>query len=146
MAKFLDEDEQLILVGLSKKQLKNLPENIVGIERTENLNELVELYCFADVFVNPTYADTFPTTNLEALATGTPVITYNTGGSVEAVSESTGYVIEPGDIKGLLNAGRKIKLKGSKTYSPACRQRAVKNFDKFDRYEEYIHLYSSLMA
>ena len=81
----IDRGYAIVLVGLSEKQIKSLPEGIVGIRRTESVNQLAELYSLADVFVNPTYVDNFPTTNIEALACGTPVVTYNTGGSPEAV-------------------------------------------------------------
>ena len=90
---------KIILVGLTQKQIKELPDTIIGIERTQNVQELVGIYTRANVFFNPTYEDNFPTTNLEAIACGTPVITYNTGGSPEAISEETGVVCEKGDLK-----------------------------------------------
>lgn len=89
----LPEDYEILLIGLSKDQISALPKGITGIRRTENIEELVRYYNKADVFVNPTLEDNFPTTNLEALACGTPVITYNTGGSPEAVDKNTGFII-----------------------------------------------------
>ena len=80
----LPQDYQIVLVGLSKKQITRLQKNIIGIERTNNPQELAMLYSIAEVFVNPTLEDNYPTTNLEAIACGTPVITYNTGGSPES--------------------------------------------------------------
>lgn len=74
-----------MLVGLTEKQKANLPGGIIGITRTNSVEELAEIYTAADVFVNLTLEDTFPTTNLEALACGTPVITFNTGGSPECI-------------------------------------------------------------
>ena len=79
------QDIQFVVVGLTERQIKEMPQNIKGIKRTENQRELVALYTIADVFFNPTYEDNFPTTNLEALACGTPVITYDTGGSPEEI-------------------------------------------------------------
>ena len=100
LEKMLDRTKyKIILVGLTQKQIKELPDTIIGIERTENVQELVGIYTRANVFFNPTYEDNFPTTNLEAIACGTPVITYNTGGSPEAVSKKTGVVCEKGDLK-----------------------------------------------
>ena len=90
---------KIVLVGLTQKQIKELPDSIVGIERTQNVQELVGIYTRANVFFNPTYEDNFPTTNLEAIACGTPVITYNTGGSPETISEKTGVIFEKGDLK-----------------------------------------------
>ena len=69
------QDIQFVVVGLTERQIKEMPQNIKGIKRTENQRELAALYTIADVFFNPTYEDNFPTTNLEALACGTPVIT-----------------------------------------------------------------------
>lgn len=72
----------VVLVGLQSSQMKMLQSddykncNIVPICRTQNQHELAMIYSLADVLVNPTYADMFPTINLEALSCGTPVITY----------------------------------------------------------------------
>ena len=79
----LSDEFAIVMVGLKPKQIEKLPEGIIGIARTESQQELAEYYSMADVFVNLTYLDTFPTVNLEALACGTPVITYRTGGSPE---------------------------------------------------------------
>ena len=101
ISKMLPTQYQVVLVGLSRKQVRYLPKAIVGIERTNSVNELVELYTAADVYVNPTYEDNYPTTNLEAIACGTPVITYNTGGSGESAS-LYGAVVEKGQINKLV--------------------------------------------
>ena len=138
-----DEDFEIIMVGLSANQMKKLPAGIRGIQRTQNVNELAKLYSDSDVLINPTYADTFPTVNLEALACGTPVITYRTGGSPEAVDEKTGFVVEQGDVDALADAIRLIKE--SPLSSEACRKRAEEHFEKDKCFEEYIELYESLL-
>lgn len=84
LSKKLSNDYVIILVGLSEEQMKGLPQNILGIERTDSVQELAALYTLADVFINPTLEDNYPTTNIEAIACGTPVITYDTGGSAES--------------------------------------------------------------
>lgn len=101
LADMLDENFAIVLVGLSKQQLENIPNNIIGIERTNGQKELAEIYTTADVFVNPTYEDTYPTVNLEAQACGTPVITYRTGGSPESVPKEN--VVDVGDILAVRN-------------------------------------------
>ena len=98
----------IVLVGLSKKQIKSLPDGIIGIKQTNSLKELVELYSAADVYVNPTYEDNYPTTNLESIACGTPVISYDTGGSGESAN-MYGYTVSKGDIDGLLDCIYKTK-------------------------------------
>ena len=102
LSKKLNDDYKIVLVGLNKKQLKNLPKNIIGLERTKNQKELVEIYTVADVFVNMTYEDNYPTVNLEAKACGTPILTYNTGGSPESAGD-TAVVVETGDINAVCN-------------------------------------------
>lgn len=139
----LSDEYKIILVGLNKKQIESLPENIIGIERTESVHELAELYSMADVFVNPTYSDNFPTTNIEALACGTPVITYKTGGSPEAIDEMTGVVVEQGNINKLKEAIESV-AKDKAMYTGKCRERAVNLYNKQDRFNDYINLFNSL--
>lgn len=141
LSKLLNSDYQIVLVGLTKKQIEQLPENILGIERTESVEALAEIYASSDVFINPTYEDNFPTTNLESLACGTPVITYNTGGSPEAIDEYTGIVVEQGNINKLIEAIKQIQQYGKQYYSEACVCRANRLYKKEDRYREYLELY-----
>lgn len=145
MSETLDSQYQIVLVGLSNEQIKTLPNNIIGIARTESVNELAELYAAADVFVNPTYEDNFPTTNLEALACGTPVITYNTGGSPEAVDSDTGIVVEKGNLDALISAISEVNQKGKSYYTNTCRNRALQLYRKEDRFEDYLELYEEVM-
>lgn len=139
----LDDSYEIIIVGLNKSQKENLPNGIIGIERTNNVQELVELYSSSNVLINPTYADTFPTVNLEALACGTPVITYRTGGSPEAVDSKTGIVVEQGDVEALASAIR--KMKENPLSSNDCRAKAVSEFDKNICFEKYIQLYNDII-
>ena len=94
--------------------------------------------------MNPTWQDNYPTVNLEAIACGTPVVTYRTGGSIEAVTEETGFVVEQGDVKGLLAAVREIASKGKEQYTAKCRAHALKNFRKEERYADYLKLYENI--
>lgn len=98
----LDQQYAICMVGLNERQIKSLPEGIIGIRRTQSIEELAQYYSAADVFLNLTYEDTFPTTNIEALACGTPVITYRTGGSIESIDESCGTYVERGDIQSIV--------------------------------------------
>lgn len=146
LAQGLREDKQIILVGLSSAQKLKLPSSIIGIERTENVNKLADLYSLADVFVNPTFEETFGLTNIEALACGTPVVTYNSGGSPETVTEETGIVVEKENIPELLNAIQIIQSNGKLFYAEKCRERAVNVFNKDDRFKDYIQLYKTLLT
>lgn len=145
ISQYLENDCVIILIGLTDKQIKSLPNNIIGIKKTYNINELANYYSISNVFVNPTYEDNFPTTNLEALACGTPVITYKTGGSPEAINDSTGIVVDKGNIEGLINAINTIKTNKKEFYSKECVQRANKLFNKENKFLEYIDLYEFLL-
>lgn len=101
LAEMLDDRYAIVLVGLSEKQIKNLPKSIKGIQRTNSPQELAAIYTAADVFVNPTYEDNYPTVNLEAQACGTPVITYDTGGCRETIHTDSAKVVEAGNVEGL---------------------------------------------
>ena len=145
LASLLDASYQIILIGLTNKQIQGLPENIMGIQRTESITELANYYSMADVYVNPTTKDNFPTTNIEALASGTPVITYNTGGSPESIDTNTGVIVEKGDIKGVWNAIQRFALEPQDHYTKVCRTRAEQLYHKEDRYLDYLKLYERLI-
>lgn len=134
---------QIVMVGVSGEQQKELPKNIISVPRTSNQQELAEYYNVADVFVNPTYSDNFPTTNIEALACGTPVITYSTGGSPEAIDENTGFVVERGNIEEIVKTIYNLQKRALPAIK--CRQRAEELFDKNKCFEKYIELYDSLI-
>lgn len=140
------ERYDITLVGLTSEQIAALPRGIQGRTRTNSIDELVNLYNEADIFINPTYADTFPTTNLEAMACGTPVITYRTGGSPESISPDTGVVVEQGSIDGIVRAIDEFAHQSRRYYSEVCRRRAVEHYDKNICFERYITLYNELLT
>ncbi len=137
-----DIDTQLIIVGLDERHKQQVPKNITIIPRTNNLEELAELYTMADVYINPTLDDNFPTTNIEALACGTPVITFDTGGSPEIIDEKCGIVVEKGNVNGILDAIQRIK-EGA-IQSTDCINRAHL-YNKEAKYQEYLTLYKEII-
>ncbi|MBW3110296.1 glycosyltransferase [Bacillus sp. MCCB 382] len=143
MSNTLSNDEKIVLVGLDESQINNLPNNIIGIKRTNSTKELAEIYSTADVFVNPTLEDNFPTTNIESLACGTPVITFETGGSGEIVDTNTGFIIPKGDTSSLWNAILKIKDTGKKKFSKMCVERSHQYYNKEINFNKYINLYNN---
>lgn len=145
LSKILSDEYRIVMVGLTAKQLTMIPQNIIGIMRTDNLAQLASLYATADVYINPTWEDNFPTTNIEALSCGTPVITYRTGGSVEAVTSETGAVVEQGDINALKSEIERICSLDRNILKTKCREHAVANFEMRDRYKEYIDLYDTIL-
>lgn len=145
LSKKLDSGYRVILVGLSKKQIRDLPKNIIGIERTENIYRLVELYSMAGVVLNISYEETFGMTTVEGFACGTPSIVYNATASPELINDKTGFIINKGDIDGLVCAIGQIKSRGKEFYSLNCRQRAERLYNKDDRFNNYIELYKSIL-
>lgn len=133
----LSENEKIVLVGIDDNQLATLPKSIIGIKRTNSIEELAELYSVADVFVNPTYEDNYPTTNLEAISCGTPVVTYITGGSPESVFEGNGFSVPQGDVKGIYDAIKKVD---------GCKTPTKELFDASKRYKEYVDLYKEILG
>ncbi len=136
LSTLLNENEKLVVVGLTEEQVSELPDGIIGLKRTENAKQLAEIYTAADVFLNPTYEDNYPTTNLESICCGTPVVTYNTGGSPESLAGGRGITVAVGDTKALYEAAQ--KLVGVKTDN-------TDEFDAQNKYLEYNGLYKELL-
>ena len=141
LREMLDAQYAICLIGLTDKQIRKLPDGIIGITRTSDIEELAQYYSAADVFLNLTYEDTFPTTNIEALACGTPVLTYRTGGSPEILTDACGITVEKGDLQEVVNVLRGMKDKD--VYKTACLNRAAE-LEKGMCYEKYIELYKTL--
>ena len=140
-------DEKLVLVGRATDEQKaRIPANVTLIERTENIGKLAELYASSDVFLNPTWQDNYPTVNLESIACGTPVVTYRTGGSTEAVADGNGFVVEQGDVDALLEKAREAASMNKAQTVSRLREYAIGHFRKEDCYKKYIELYEDLTA
>lgn len=138
LSKILTDEYKIVLVGTDEKVDKLLNDNILSIHRTQNQTELAEIYTCADLFVNPTREDNFPTVNLEALACGTPVLTFRTGGSPESLDEKCGSVVDKNDFAALL--AEIYRIKEEPFDSSNCIDTA-KQYDKDDKFAEYIKLY-----
>lgn len=134
----LDDNFKIILVGVNKKQKSMLPKNVIGITRTNNVKELAEIYTVADVFVNPTLEEVMGLTNVEALACGIPVITFDSGGSVECIDESSGKIVTKGDIDKLIKYINEIK---NMNISKECCINRANLFNKWEKYNKYINMY-----
>lgn len=140
LAKRLDAYFQIVLVGTDENVDRQLPANIISIHRTHNQKELAEIYTAADLFVNPTREENYPTVNMESIACGTPVLTFNTGGSPEIPNDMCGCVVDCDDIDAMEREIRRIAEKNLFS-EEACLERS-KMFDMNDRFEEYTILYS----
>lgn len=140
LAKKLDSKYKIVLVGTNDEVDKLLRSNIISIHRTNNQKELAEIYSAADLFVNPTREENFPTVNIESLACGTPVLTFDTGGSPEIIDSNSGCVIPCDDIESMCEKIYQIaKLNQFSSYS--CIDRA-KHYDMNDKFLEYLRVYA----
>lgn len=142
--KRLPKEYTIVLVGTDERVDKLLPAGIVSIHRTQNQQELAEIYSYADVFVNPTREENFPTVNIESLACGTPVITFNTGGSPEIIDKTCGSVVEYDNIDALEK--EIIYVCTTKPYSKESCIKKAKDFDERERFKEYLNLYETIIA
>lgn len=139
LADLLGENYKIILVGgMTNTQEKELPESILHIQRTQDVNEMVELYNTADIYLNLTYCDTYPTVNLEAASCGTPVITYAVGGSTESAEMFGGISVRRGDVEAVAHAVRESER--LKVVIPADY-----DLDKKRAIKEYIGLYRGVL-
>ncbi|WFB91441.1 glycosyltransferase [Streptococcus parasuis] len=145
LSQALKPDEVIVLVGVSEKQKENLPQNIIGITRTTNVKELAEIYSAADLFVNLTLEDNFPTVNLEALACGTKVLTYDTGGSSETIDMTTGIILSEKSVLTVLEEIRNIKINSCiDTIDIKCVELAHRFFSSKIAYKRVLDIYASI--
>lgn len=144
LSEMLLDNYQIVLVGNIRNDIKEklTSKNIICVGRTSSIEEMIAWYQEADVFCNPTLADNFPTTNIESLASGTPIVTFRTGGSPEAIDEHTGIIVEKGDIQALCDAVIKVAENRNYYTSEKCIIRS-KSFSK-EQYQHYVKLYHEI--
>lgn len=143
LSRILNKDYQIVLVGVDETVKDDIPSNIVTVPRTDSAQELAGIYSSATVFVNPTREDNYPTVNLESIACGTPVVTFDVGGSAETVIDKlNGVVVKHGDLDAMVDAIIAI-----------CEQKCIKRedclstsgkFDKQEKFKEYVRLFGEL--
>ena len=138
----LDDSFRIVLVGTNSEIDQVISKKIISIHKTDSQKDLADIYSSANIFINPTREDTYPTVNMEALACGTPVITFDTGGSPEIIDDSCGVVVPVDDINKLIK--EIIFMIDSHEYSrEACIKKSLE-FNEDDRYLEYLNLYKKI--
>ena len=143
LSKDLPSNYQIVMVGTDKRIDKDLPSKIISIHRTQNQNELADIYSSADIFLNPTREDNYPTVNMESLACGTPVLTFDVGGSSEIIDETCGSAVRCDDYGTLLS--EIVRICETKCFSLNSCLLKAKEFDKKTRLSKYIELYKELL-
>lgn len=144
LSEHLPSSFRIVLVGNMAENVKQkLSERIICFPKTETKEQLIALYQSADIFINPTLADNFPTVNIEALGSGLPVVTFNTGGSAECLDEGCGLSVEKGDDAAMLSAIIEVASHPERFGREACIRRA-KDFS-VDQYKKYAELFNALV-
>lgn len=140
LARILGSEYQVNVLGLREHRKRNWPPNLISLPYVSDQKKLAEIYSKSDVFVNPTLEDNFPTVNLEALACGTPVITFDTGGSPESITTQCGAVVPQGDVTMM---AQEVKQWCQCDCAGKCCEQAEK-YESNKRYGEYIELYKQM--
>lgn len=130
-----------ILVGVDDLT-RIYPKNVFVFARTSDQSELAEFYSVADLFLICSKRENFPTTCLEALACGTPVIGFDGGGAHETAPPPYGKFVEYGNLDKLERIIRDhcAKLDMLADYE-LCRAFAVRSYAKEVMAENYFKLY-----
>lgn len=145
LSDILDEEYQLVLVGMRPKQIEALPNGIIGLTRTKNQQELMWLYNLASIVVSMSKAETFGLTIAEGMACGTPGVVYDNTAHPELISEDTGLVVKTGDVTAFKEAIIQVCSNEKSTYTEACRKRAEERFDKEKCFTKYLDLYKEVL-
>lgn len=143
LSKLLDDSYHLVMIGVDEKLKRTLPSNILALERTKNLEELIQWYSATDVYFNSSIEETMGMTTGEAISCGIPVVTYDSTAVPESVGEGCGYVVPAGNVQAVKEAIEEIE---------ADRERYVKNcltykehFAERLAYESYSRIYQSML-
>lgn len=141
LSQVLPSDYQILLVGLSNKQIKSLPKNIIGIQRTENQEELAMIYSLSYFFMNPSLEESFSLVTVEAIACGTPVIVLDTSAVKELVCEDNGIILSRHESVDYMHAIKQLEKK------QLSRETVMQTAGKYDREvfaEKVIELYNQI--
>lgn len=145
ISKLLNKNEIIVLVGLPKNEIKKLPSNIVGVERTDNQEQLASLYTRANVICSFSSAETFGLTIIEGFACGTPAVVFDNTAPPKLITPKTGIVVPDKDYKAAYQAIQEIKKKGKAYYSKSCVQLVKEKYEKEKCFSQYIQLYDELL-
>ncbi|HCV55372.1 MAG TPA: glycosyl transferase [Erysipelotrichaceae bacterium] len=143
LSQSLPDDYRLVLVGVPENHQKDFPANVIVRPRTTSKQEMAAYYAAADVFVNPTHEDNFPTVNLEALSCGTPVVTFDAGGAGEMVTDTIGRKVPVGDDETLRNNVIEMAEKKAEI-SKLCRRHVLEHYTQQIFCDSYLRLYHDI--
>lgn len=141
LSRLLSNTERLIIIGQTKRKL---PENIIHINHVNDKKQLANLYKSADVFINPTLKDNFPTVNIEALASGLPIIAFDTGGNSEIISSyNIGKIVYEKNLTSLYQAIKEVtKFKDNRDID----KEKMVEFNRKSMTKRYVQLYEKTIS
>ena len=140
----LDDTYCVVLIGVNEQQKRQLPSNCITISHIADKHEMAEIYSSADIYVNLAHQESFGLTLIEAMACGTPCISYNNTAIPETTTPDSCIVVDDGDIRSVVTA---IKTQGRRMKDERgdlCRQHVMTHFNEEDKIDEYMKLYSRL--
>lgn len=143
--RFREKNVRFILIGV-EDTAENFDENVIALGRTTNQVELAEYYSMADVFLICSKRENFPTTCLEALCCGTPVVGFNEGGTKETAPKGYGIFVENGDIDEI-TIEISLILEGKKDINTKneCAIFGKEYYSKEIMAKNYINLYNEIL-
>lgn len=145
----LPENWTIVMVGLKKEQIETLPANVLGIERTKNVEELAQIYSEADLYFNASVEETFGLTTVEAIFCGTPAVVYNSTAVPECVQpdgeNATGYIVEKGDIDAVADIIQELETGERRWLGKTEKLERNKAFFKEEACRAYYELYQTIM-
>lgn len=145
LADMLSAEEHIVLIGLTDKIIRNMPQSIIGLKRTDNVKELAKLYSIADVVLSLSYMETFGLTIVEANACGTPVVVYDNTAQPELISEENGIVVKTGDVDAVYKAIKMIFAKNRDDWRKPCRDSVVNRYSENVTYQKYLDLFEEVI-
>lgn len=147
LSEMLPDDYRIVLVGLTKEQISQLPSNMTGIERTDSQLELAQLYSSAEIVLSLSSFETFGLTIAEGMACGTPAVVYGNAALPELITPITGRIVTSGDLQELYSTVLEmVKINFKSLHTADCRRRAEECFDKNKSCESCILLYNRILS
>lgn len=144
----LQKDSVLLLFGHSSREfLRQVPMPVISLGFLQHDRLKAIAFSAADLFVNPTRAESFGLVVLESMACGTPVVAFSVGGVPELVRPGiTGYLAKPGEPGDLCQGVVKLleDKAGLASMAQRCRQIAVSEYSLGQQVRGYMDLYRQL--
>ncbi len=110
-----------------------------------NPNILSCIYSACDCFVNPSLIENLPTTSLESIFCGTPVVSFNVGGSSDiVVHKKTGWLAKPYKSDELVE-GIEWCLNNTDILSKSCIEKSIQDFDKENIIQKTVEVYKKVI-